>query len=59
MNALITVLVRIVELMFIVGVIGSAVVWVLTTFEDVETMFERDDPSGGGSISGDTESSRT
>ena len=59
MNALITVLVRILEILFVIGVIGSAVVWLLTTFEDIETMFTRDDPGGGGSISGDTESSRT
>ena len=56
MNALISVLVRILEIMFVVGVLGSAVVWLLTTFEDIETMFSRDDPAGGGSISESHES---
>jgi hypothetical protein len=56
MNALIALLVQIIEVLFIAGVLGSAVVWLLTTFEDVENMFTRDDSSGGGAISEERES---
>ena len=42
MEAVVHVLIRILEGMFVVGVIGSAVVWVLTTVEDVQNMFSRD-----------------
>ena len=52
MDALIAVLVRIVEIMFFVGTAGSAIVWLLTTIEDVENMFGGDDPSGGGAETG-------
>lgn len=48
MDVLITLLIRILEAMFVVGVAGSAVVWVLTTVEDVENMFAGDEPAGGG-----------
>ncbi len=48
MDMLISVLVRILEVMFFVGVAGSAVVWLLTTVEDVENMFSREKPTGGG-----------
>ena len=48
MDTFVFVLVRILEVLFIVGVIGSAVVWVLTTVEDVVTLFKRNEPSGGG-----------
>jgi hypothetical protein len=37
-------LIHIVEWMFIIGVIGSAVVILLTTIEDVETLLEPDEP---------------
>lgn len=52
MDALIILLARILEGMFIVGVVGSAVVWVLTTVEDVENMFSGDEPAGGGAETG-------
>jgi hypothetical protein len=48
MDVLIAVLVRIVEIMFFVGLAGSAVVWLLTTVEDVENMFSGEEPAGGG-----------
>lgn len=37
-----TVLVKTIEFIFAAGIIGSAIVLVLTTIEDVEVMFERD-----------------
>ncbi len=53
MDALIGVLIRILEAMFVVGVIGSAVVWVLTTVEDVANMFSTD-VEEQSAIDGDT-----
>lgn len=52
MDALIAVLVRILVVLFFVGVGGSAVVWLLTTVEDVENMFAGEEPSGGGAETG-------
>ena len=52
MDVLIAALVRILEVMFFVGMAGSAVVWLLTTVEDVENMFARDEASGGGAETG-------
>ncbi|HEX3354383.1 MAG TPA: hypothetical protein VHS34_16305 [Terriglobales bacterium] len=40
---LITVTLRILEAMFVLGVIGSAVVVVLTSIEDFVTLFKKDD----------------
>ena len=37
-------LIHIVEWMFIIGILGSAVVILLTTIEDVETLLEPDEP---------------
>jgi len=48
MNVLIARLVLILETIFVVGVVGSALVWVLTTVEDVENMFAGEEPAGGG-----------
>jgi hypothetical protein len=42
-SLLATLLVRILELMFAVGVIGSTVVLVLTAIEDLETLFGREE----------------
>lgn len=54
MDTLVRVLIRILEGMFVLGTIGSAVVWMLTTVEDVQNMFSKDAP-GEGSITGDSE----
>ena len=40
--------------MVVRGPIGAAVVWLLTTVEDVQNMFSKDAP-GEGSITGDSE----
>ncbi|MGO9336778.1 MAG: hypothetical protein ACLPLR_10115 [Terriglobales bacterium] len=40
---LVTVLVRALEFMFVAGWAGSAIVLLLTGFEDVETLLERED----------------
>ncbi len=40
---LLTVLVRVLEFMFVAGWAGSAIVLILTGFEDVETLLDRED----------------
>jgi hypothetical protein len=40
---LITIAVRILEAMFAVGLIGSAIVVILTSIEDFRTLFKKDD----------------
>ena len=54
MDLLVRILIRILEGLFILGVLGSAVVWFLTTVDDVENMFSRDTGAEEGSITGDT-----
>ena len=44
MTFILMVLIRTLETMFLVGLAGSAVVWVLTTIEDVAMMLQRDAP---------------
>ena len=44
MNPLLVVLIKILEAMFVVGLAGSAVVFVLTTIEDAITMASKDAP---------------
>lgn len=44
MEGFVTILVRTLEWMFLVGIIGSALVILLSFVEDIETMFERDVP---------------
>ncbi len=39
---LITIAVRVLEAMFVLGIIGSAVVVVLTSIEDFRTLFKKD-----------------
>ena len=39
---LITIAVRVLEAMFVLGIIGSAVVVVLTSIEDFKTLFKKD-----------------
>jgi hypothetical protein len=45
MNILVGILIRIVEVMFVVGVAGSAIVVVLTSAEDFRMLFEKETPS--------------
>jgi hypothetical protein len=46
MNILISILIRIIEVMFVAGVIGSAIVVLLTSIEDFRMLFEKESPSG-------------
>lgn len=45
MELLITLGIRLLETMFVVGGIGSLLVLVLTGIEDIETLFGSDDPN--------------
>jgi len=45
MNVLVVVGIRLVELMFALGAIGSAVVLILSGIEDIETLVGSDDSS--------------
>jgi hypothetical protein len=45
MELLITLGVRLLETMFVVGGIGSLLVLILTGIEDIETLFGSDDPN--------------
>lgn len=45
MNILVAVLVRIIEVMFVTGVIGSSIVVILTSVEDFKMLFEKEAPS--------------
>ncbi len=47
MNILISILIRIIEVMFVAGVIGSAIVVLLTSIEDFKMLFEKESPPGG------------
>ena len=40
---LVAIFIRVLETIFAVGILGSTVVFVLTTIEDIETMFEPDE----------------
>jgi hypothetical protein len=46
MNLLVSILIRIIEVMFVAGVIGSAIVVLLTSVEDFKMLFEKESPSG-------------
>ena len=46
MNLLTAVLIRIIEVMFVAGVIGSAIVVVLTSVEDFKMLFEKENSHG-------------
>jgi hypothetical protein len=47
MNILISILIRIVEVMFVAGVFGSSIVVVLTSVEDFKMLFEKETSPGG------------
>ena len=47
MNALIASLIRIIEVMFVAGVIGSSIVVLLTSIEDFRMLFEKETSPGG------------
>ena len=42
MNILISILIRIIEVMFVTGVIGSSIVIILTSVEDFKMLFEKE-----------------
>ena len=44
MNLLMTIGIRILEAMFVVGWFGTVIVLLLTGVEDVETLIEKDEP---------------
>jgi hypothetical protein len=46
MNLLVSILIRIIEVMFVAGVIGSAIVVLLTSVEDFKMLFEKESTSG-------------
>jgi hypothetical protein len=46
MNTLIAILIRIIEVMFVAGVIGSTIVVLLTSVEDFKMLFEKDASHG-------------
>jgi len=46
MNLLVSILIRTIEVMFVAGVIGSAIVVLLTSVEDFKMLFEKEPPSG-------------
>ena len=46
MNLLIAILIRTIEVMFVAGVIGSAIVVVLTSVEDFKMLFEKETSPG-------------
>jgi hypothetical protein len=46
MNRLVSILIRTIEVMFVAGVIGSAIVVLLTSVEDFKMLFEKESPSG-------------
>ena len=46
MNLSIAILIRIIEVMFVAGVIGSAIVVVLTSVEDFKMLFEKEASHG-------------
>ncbi|MGA9798043.1 MAG: hypothetical protein WBQ68_03480 [Terriglobales bacterium] len=45
MNTLVAILIRVIEVMFVVGVAGSAIVVVLTSVEDFRMLFEKESSS--------------
>jgi hypothetical protein len=42
MNTLISILIRLIEVMFVAGVFGSAIVVLLTSIEDFRMLFEKE-----------------
>ena len=46
MNTLISILIRIIEVMFVAGVIGSSIVVLLTSIEDFKMLFEKETSPG-------------
>ncbi len=44
MNTLVSVLIRIIEVMFVAGVAGSSIVVILTSVEDFKMLFEKETP---------------
>jgi hypothetical protein len=46
MNTLVAILIRIIEVMFVAGVVGSAIVVLLTSVEDFKMLFEKESSPG-------------
>jgi hypothetical protein len=46
MDTVISILIRIIELMFVAGVLGSSIVVVLTSIEDFKMLFEKETSPG-------------
>lgn len=44
MNPVLAVLIQILETLFVIGMIGSGIVILLSGIEDVENLFEEDEP---------------
>lgn len=44
MNTLVSFLIRIIEAMFVIGVLGSSIVVFLTSVEDFRMLFEKETP---------------
>lgn len=47
MNSLLPLLFRVLEILFLVGIVGSLIVIVVTTVEDVGLLFQKDEPAPG------------
>jgi hypothetical protein len=47
LSALVILLIRIVEVMFVAGVAGSSIVVILTSIEDFKMLFEKEKSIGG------------
>ena len=47
MDTLISILIRIIEVMFVAGVIGSSIVVLLTSIEDFKMLLEKESPPAG------------
>jgi hypothetical protein len=47
LSALVILLIRIVEVMFVAGVAGSSIVVILTSIEDFKMLFEKEKSFGG------------
>lgn len=48
MNILVSALIRVIEAMFIVGILGSSIVVLLTSVEDFKMLFEKEPSSSAG-----------
>jgi hypothetical protein len=47
MNSLLSLLFRVLEVLFLVGMAGSLIVILITTVEDLALLFQKDEPAPG------------